>query len=255
MQQFIYLLAVWKVIIWAKISCWGTESSILCMWKWQYCMHFKSLLLLYVVYDFVTSFCYSFIFTFHGICTLLLTANWAGIRLRCSLAATLLRWFGRLRVLRNSRVTCKSRGTYVLEISTAYEPQILKTINFRSRNKSKLISISVENANASKSFNQNMAHWLWCVVYNIYCAYFSREGIYGVRGEYYEYKIAFRHFVMMISETYQAYVSSLLVHDRLINGAYAMLLFVYGVSIPVIWRRNIHVMVSRRATIFFYCFC
>ncbi|OQR93768.1 hypothetical protein ACHHYP_02289 [Achlya hypogyna] len=60
--------------------------------------------------------------------------------------------------------------------------------------------------------------------------------LFGVNGPYYEVKLAIKHAVVATSQTYRAYSTSVLVGVSLINNAFSVLLFIYGVVVPVLWQ-------------------
>ncbi|EQC35079.1 hypothetical protein SDRG_07315 [Saprolegnia diclina VS20] len=57
-----------------------------------------------------------------------------------------------------------------------------------------------------------------------------------VDGPNYEYKLATKHVVVAVSQTYRAYSTSALVGVSSINAVFSCLLFAYGVVVPGLWR-------------------
>ncbi|OQS00285.1 hypothetical protein THRCLA_21711 [Thraustotheca clavata] len=76
--------------------------------------------------------------------------------------------------------------------------------------------------------------------------------LFGVNGPYYEIKLAIKHIIIAGSQTFRAYKTSVLVGVSSINSVFSILLFVYGVVIPIFWKyaTNVTRQVRRRYTIF-----
>ncbi|EQC35084.1 hypothetical protein SDRG_07320 [Saprolegnia diclina VS20] len=60
--------------------------------------------------------------------------------------------------------------------------------------------------------------------------------LFSSRGPYYELKLAIKHVILAASQTYRAYATSVLVDVSMINLTFSVVLFAYGVLLPLLWR-------------------